>query len=252
MKLTISGVIELRRADEIALVLAILVVGDDDELAVADRLDRLFYRSETMMDSLSKRCTYLPSMSASTCTRSPAASVAERGVPQRIVDQRQLQRPGSRKVVHREAHAVHRHRPVRYHKLGEPGRAEQGRRGARRRAARPSRPRQPRPRGLGRNVRPAGRRRAAPARGSRGAPALHVPIVVRSSVSSRRPTVNHPAPCSRTVRHAPFTAMLSPATSSAYRHSMRNSRPASVDRDARDSPTSSISPVNTRPRGARR
>src|SRR5262249_11154877 len=65
---------QLRRANEIAFVLAIFVVGDDDELAVPDRLDRLLYRSESHVDSLSKRCTYFPSMSASTCTRSPATS----------------------------------------------------------------------------------------------------------------------------------------------------------------------------------
>ena len=46
---------ELRRADEIPFVLAILVVGDDDELSVADVVDRLFYRSEDHVDSLSKR-----------------------------------------------------------------------------------------------------------------------------------------------------------------------------------------------------
>ena len=55
MKLTISGVTELRRADQIPFVLAILVVRDDDELSVADVLDRLFYRSEDHVDSLSKR-----------------------------------------------------------------------------------------------------------------------------------------------------------------------------------------------------
>jgi len=46
---------QLRRADQIPFVLAILVVGNDDELAVADVFDRLFYRSEDHVDSLSKR-----------------------------------------------------------------------------------------------------------------------------------------------------------------------------------------------------
>ena len=55
MKLIISGVTELRRADEISFVLAILVVRNDDELSVADVFDRLFYRSEDHDDSLSKR-----------------------------------------------------------------------------------------------------------------------------------------------------------------------------------------------------
>src|SRR4029079_10131333 len=66
---------QLRRADEIPFVLAILVVRDDDELAVADGVDCLFYRSETHVDSLSKRCTYFPNISASTCTCWPGTSV---------------------------------------------------------------------------------------------------------------------------------------------------------------------------------
>ena len=44
-----------RRADEIPFVLAILVVRDDDELPVVDVGDRLLYRSEDHVDSLSKR-----------------------------------------------------------------------------------------------------------------------------------------------------------------------------------------------------
>jgi len=59
---------KLRGANQIPFVLAILVVRDDDELAVADGADRLFYRSESHVDSLSKRCTYFPNISASTCT----------------------------------------------------------------------------------------------------------------------------------------------------------------------------------------
>src|SRR5262249_30512073 len=57
------------RPDQIPFVLAPLVVGDDDELARANVRNRLFYCAER------HSClTYLPSTSASTCTRSPAAS----------------------------------------------------------------------------------------------------------------------------------------------------------------------------------
>ena len=46
MKLMHLGGDELRGADEIAFVLAILVVGDDDELARANVGDRLFDGAE--------------------------------------------------------------------------------------------------------------------------------------------------------------------------------------------------------------
>src|SRR5581483_8785228 len=65
---------ELRRADQVPFILAILVVRDDDELPIANVGDRLLYRSEDHVLSLSNRWTYLPSMSASTCTPSPTAS----------------------------------------------------------------------------------------------------------------------------------------------------------------------------------
>src|SRR5258705_10207008 len=54
------------RADQVTLVLAVLVIRHDDELPRADIRDGLFYRSER------HSClTYLPTTSPSTCTRSP-------------------------------------------------------------------------------------------------------------------------------------------------------------------------------------
>src|SRR6185312_11700922 len=41
-------------------------------------------------------------------------------------------------------------------------------------------------------------------------PARQAAMVVRSSVGPAAAAENHPDPCSRTVRHAPFSAMLSP------------------------------------------
>src|SRR5688500_17499843 len=75
-------------------------------------------------------------------------------------------------------------------------------------------------------------------------PTSHRPIVVRSRVVTTAAAENHPAPCSRTVRHAPFTEMLSPVASPMYRDRTRSSRPASVCSIRSTTPTSSISPVN--------
>src|SRR4051794_29001727 len=87
-------------------------------------------------------------------------------------------------------------------------------------------------------------------------PALHPAIVVRSSVVTIAATENHPSPCSRTVRQAPFTAMLSPVARPLYRDRTRSSRPASVVSTRSTTPTSSISPVNIQiapaPTGGRR
>ena len=78
------------------------------------------------------------------------------------------------------------------------------------------------------------------------------PIVVRPSVVVTAATVNHPGPCSRTVRHAPLTAMLSPSTKPSYVLSMRNSRPAFEVDTLVTIPTSSINPVNTERPGSRK
>src|SRR3989475_7495522 len=59
----------LGRADQVALVLAVLIVRHDDELPRADVRDRPLYRS------VPHSClTYLPTRSPSTCTRSPTRS----------------------------------------------------------------------------------------------------------------------------------------------------------------------------------
>src|SRR6185437_6881128 len=67
----------LGRADEVALVLAILVIGHDDDLAVAQVVDGLLDGAEGAHEAprspraRSSAATYLPSASASRCTRSP-------------------------------------------------------------------------------------------------------------------------------------------------------------------------------------
>src|SRR6185503_1589557 len=68
---------QLRGANEVALVLAILVVRDDDELAVLQVVDRLFdgaegHESELRLRSSIKARTYFPIVSPSRCTGSPA------------------------------------------------------------------------------------------------------------------------------------------------------------------------------------
>src|SRR5690348_6661293 len=68
---------QLRRADQVTFVLAVLIVRDDDDLAVSQVLDGLLDRSEGGHDAprslrtRSSSATYLPIVSASRCTRSP-------------------------------------------------------------------------------------------------------------------------------------------------------------------------------------
>ena len=77
---------QLGRADEVALVLAVLVVGHDDDLAVAQVVDGLLDGAEGGHDAprspraRSSSATYLPIVSASRCTRSPARRSPKRGV----------------------------------------------------------------------------------------------------------------------------------------------------------------------------
>ena len=102
MKLTISGVTSSRRADEIALVLAILVVGDDDELAGANVGDRLLYRSKWPLSTRGCLCLLITARASMTrshvlpdhvgfdvhaMSRASAPSVVCR---KRVFDERQL------------------------------------------------------------------------------------------------------------------------------------------------------------------
>ena len=110
MKLTASGVDELRGDREVALVLAILVVDDDDEAARADLLDRLVdggedgarglgahrlivpwrlsRRSPAAGAGASRRSTYFASTSTSRLTALSGREPGEGRLRERVRDQR--------------------------------------------------------------------------------------------------------------------------------------------------------------------
>ena len=116
---------ELGRDREVALVLAILVVDDDDEAALADLLDRLLdgregalgagldcHRHGRMLPG-SSFSTYLASTSVSRFTSSPAVELAERRDLERVRDQRHLEArlvdrgDGERDAVHGDRSLLH-------------------------------------------------------------------------------------------------------------------------------------------------
>ena len=66
MKLTISGVTFSAAADEIALVLAVFGVDDDDDFAPADRLDRGLDRRKVTTHGCSSSLNCRPGMATKT------------------------------------------------------------------------------------------------------------------------------------------------------------------------------------------
>ena len=114
MKLTASGRGLVGGHDEVALVLAVLVVDDDEDPPLADLLERLLDGRRTR----SCRPLSARAIAAGTCrsrplsmfTAWPGREPPKRRHRQRVRDQHDLERrPLQRR--HRQAHAVHRHRP---------------------------------------------------------------------------------------------------------------------------------------------
>ena len=207
---------ELRRADEIALVLALGIVDDDHHLPVPDVLDGLLDRRERgdgrAHDSLAatSRSTTFPSTSASRLTSSPGSS-RPRVVTASVCGISATSKPlvvergdGERDAVDRDRALLDAvaERPSRGRRPTRDGclasGADRSGRGRRRR------------RGPARRGRRAGRRRAATARGSprrraRGGPARSA----RASRGRRRRRAVPPS-ASTTVRQTPATATESP------------------------------------------
>ena len=114
--------------DEVALVLAILVVDHDEHPARADLLDAppRWWRTRVPASSLtSVPLLEVSSAAARTCrscpspgSPSPARAAPERRTRQRVRDQHHLEGPRS-PARHREAHAVHRHRALGDQELGQ-------------------------------------------------------------------------------------------------------------------------------------
>ena len=138
--------------------------------------------------------TYFPIMSASTCTRRRHVSVAERGVRQRVLDERQLKNPRRGERVHGEADAVDRDGAVRHHQWLEVVGERERRRAARRRAA------ATRSHGADaidvslHDVSAEAIAEAQRALQVHAPAASQSPMVVRSSVVTTAATVNQPAP----------------------------------------------------------
>src|SRR5688500_12322169 len=253
---------ELRRANEVTLVLAVLVVSDDDELSGANVGDRLGYRSELHRESgigngesgaaradplsfhgcMNLR-TYLPMTSPSTCTRSAARSAPSVVCRNVYSINESCTTPGSG-----TAFTVRLTPSTVIEPCGTsssatlPGTSMSTRTASsNRRTARTV----PTPSTWPCTMWPPSRSDARSARSRfTRVPTVQPSIVVRPSVVATAATVKHPDPRSRTVKHAPFTATLSPSTKSSYPERMRNSRPAGVSATWSIVPTSSTRPVN--------
>src|SRR3989442_15172700 len=201
----------LGRADQVALVLAVLVVRHDDELPRADVRDRPLYRS------VPHSClTYLPTRSPSTCTRSPTRSspsvVCARVNGIRAICTRSG--PGSALIVRLTPSTVidpwgmHTSRTPRGRPKPHPS------------------PSPPRPSTRTTSATPSTcpctrwppSRTAGRTDGSRltRRPRAYSANSVRSRVVSTTWTANPPFTRRSTVRHAPFTAMLSPFRNPLY------------------------------------
>ena len=174
---------ELGGDREVALVLAVLVVADDDHPPGADVLDRLLDRARTAaLIGRTSFSTYFATTSTSRLTGAPGRGVPERRALERLGDQRH----GEGVVVDvddGERDAVDRDRALLDDVAQQLRRA---RRSSRRGRSRPARRRgrsRGRRRGPARCGRRAGRTRAATARGSRRRPRRPRPSEERRSVS---------------------------------------------------------------------
>ena len=165
---------ELRRDREVALVLAVLVVDDDDEAAGADVLDRLLDRRERALGARLGHQAHAPIVSGSSPRRTSRAR-RPRGSPRRPA--RSCQRRVARACAARARSRSHRPRARRSSARRRRRRSSPSRRSSgstssapsiARRSPSPSgstaRPCRCRRRGPGRSGRRAARRRAAPAR----------------------------------------------------------------------------------------
>src|SRR5205823_1774834 len=195
----------LGRADQVSLVLSGFVVGHDHQLAGANVRDRLLYFAV-----LHSCLTYFPSTSPSTCTRSPTPSAPS------VVCSRvngisaicTLSFPGRSLMVRLTPSTVIAPRGIDTSRTASGTRRSythaSSRRSTRCTTATPST--------CPWTMSPPTRSAARSARSRfTGRPATYSPNNVRPSVVSTTCTENPPFSVRSTVRHAPYTAMLSPS-----------------------------------------